>query len=285
VQEYALPMNPNIVKRKMVRMTWISVTVLAIFWTSTSSLAVRTQKSVFEVATIKPSINGGGVSGGCRGIDSKLATNDIRVNVPLGRCVIRAARLSHLMSIAFDIPLQRISGFPDWDGPSRFDIEAKSEAPSTTTEPQLLGMLQQFLTDQFKLTIRRDSKELPIFNLVVAKNGPKNLHPSDEPGPSTMPQPPGLIFKGYSMTRLAEFLSVMPSVARPVRDMTSMDGRFDFTLNALEAKSEDIADMKMQLARWDSVFSDLQQQLGLRLESAKAPVDTLVIEHAEKPAN
>src|SRR5262249_48971117 len=162
-----------------------------------------------------------------------------------------AARLSHLMSIAFDIPLQRISGFPDWDGPSRFDIEAKAEAPSTTTEQQLLGMLQQFLTDQFKLTIRRDSKELPIFNLVVAKNGPKNLHPSEEPGPSTTPQPPGLIFKGYSMARLAEFLSVMPSVARPVRDMTSIDGRFDFTLNALEAKSEDIADMKMQLARWD----------------------------------
>src|SRR5262245_4537695 len=67
----------------------------------------------FEVGVIKPTKSvSGGVTGGCRGIDSRLAANDPRLMVPLGRCVITAGRLSHMMAIAFEMPLQRISGFP-----------------------------------------------------------------------------------------------------------------------------------------------------------------------------
>src|SRR2546421_10678256 len=107
----------------------------------------------FEAASLKPTVSGSGVVGGCRGIDSKFAATDPRNNVPLGRCVITAARLSHLMSIAFDLPLQRISGFPDWDGPNRFDVQAKADDPSTATEAQLYAMLQALLTERFKLTL------------------------------------------------------------------------------------------------------------------------------------
>jgi uncharacterized protein (TIGR03435 family) len=153
----------------------------------------------FEAATIKPDVSRNGVAGGCRGIDSKLAPSDDRNSVPLGRCVITAGRLSHMMAIAFGSPLMRISGFPDWDGPNRFDIQAKVEDPSTATEKQLYDMLQAFLIERFKLSLHRETKEVPAFALVVAKNGPKNLHPSEQEGGSMAPSGARLIFKGYTM--------------------------------------------------------------------------------------
>jgi uncharacterized protein (TIGR03435 family) len=237
----------------------------------------------FEAASIKPTVSPSGVTGGCRGIDSKIAPTDPRTNVPLGRCVITAGRLSHLMSIAFDLPLQRISGFPDWDGPNRFDIQAKAENPSTATEGELRSMLQAFMTDRFKLTLRREIKEMPMFSLVAGKGGPKNLHPSDQIGESMTPAGAGLVFKGYTMQNLAEFLSMMPGVSRPVRDTTGIQGRFDFTLNVLGTKPDGIENLKAAMMAWETIFSDLQEQLGLRLESTKGPVENLIIDHAEKP--
>jgi uncharacterized protein (TIGR03435 family) len=180
--------------------------------------------------------------------------------------------------------LQRISGFPDWDGPNRFDIQAEAADPSTTTEQQLVSMLQRFITEQFKLSLHREDKELPIFGLVVAKNGPKNLHPSDQVGNSMTPVETSLSFKGSTMENLAGFLSGLPGVDRPVRDMTSIQGRFDFSLNVLDANQANPGDVKRAVANWDTIFTDIQDQLGLRLESTKGPVQNLVIEHAEKPA-
>jgi uncharacterized protein (TIGR03435 family) len=207
----------------------------------------------------------------------------MRASVPLGRCVITGARLSHLLAMAYGIPLQRISGLPDWDGPNRFDIEAKVEDPASTTEQQLLAMLQRFLAEQFKLAIHRDVKDAPMFNLVVGKNGPKNLHKSETNGGNMLPDGAGLVFTGFSMDSLAQFLSSMPSVAQPVKNMTSLAGTFDFKLQVLDTKSDNVGELKMALSRWDTIFSDIQQQLGLRLEASKGPVETLIVDHAEKP--
>lgn len=253
-----------------------SLILAALFFAQASTPA-------FEVATIKPTGAVSGVTGGCRGIDSKLGADDPRNAVPLGRCVIKAGRLSHMMSTAFGMPLQRISGFPDWDRPNRFDVEAKADDPASTTEQQLLLMLQKFLTEQFKLTIHRDTKEVPTFSLLVAKNGTKNLHPSKELRESMMPQGSVLAFKGFTMQGLAEFLSPMPGVERPIKDMTGLEGRYDFNLDVLGTQTENIGDAKMAMARWETVFSDLQQQLGLRLGAARGAVDSLVIDHAELP--
>ena len=237
----------------------------------------------FEAANIKPTVSASGVTGGCRGIDSKIAPTDPRNNVPLGRCVITAGRLSHLMSIAFDLSLQRISGFPDWDGPNRFDIQAKAEDPSTATEAELYSMLQAFMTERFKLTLHREIKETPIFSLVAGKAGPKNLHPSEQIAESMTPSGGSLVFKAYTMQNLAEFLSMMPGVDRPVRDMTGIQGRFDFTLSVLGTKPESIENLKSAIIAWDTVFSDIHEQLELRMESTKGPVENLIIDHAEKP--
>jgi len=65
--------------------------------------------------------------------------------------------------------------------------------------------------------------------------------------------------------------------------MTGLDGTFDFRLDVLDTKLDDIPDLKMAISRWDTIFSDIQEQLGLRLEGSKGRVETLILDHAEKP--
>jgi uncharacterized protein (TIGR03435 family) len=238
----------------------------------------------FEVAILKPNTNSGvGVTGGCRGIDSKFGANDPRAMVPVGRCVVRAGALRHLMTIAFDLPLDRISGLPEWDRSNRFDVEAKAEDPSTTSEAQLLAMLQQLLTDEFSLTVHRERKEGPTFSLVVARNGPRNLHASDDTGClASSARVAGFALKGCTMQDLASLLSSMPPVQRPVVDKTALTGRFDFVVE-VGSKAGNVAELKAALAQWETLFSDLQEQLGLRLERSTGSVETLVIDRAELP--
>ena len=145
-------------------------------------------------------------------------------------------------------------------------------------------MLQVFMTDRFKLTLHRETREMPSFSLVAGKSGAKNLRPSEQLGESMTPAGAGLVFKGYTMQNLAEFLSMTPAVGRPVRDMTGIEGRYDFTLNVLATKPDSIEGFKRAIMTWETIFSDIQEQLGLRLESTKAPIENLIIDHAEKPA-
>jgi uncharacterized protein (TIGR03435 family) len=272
----------------------ISGVLIAAFVGAASAVTMlgQGQTLTFEVATIKPHSAPAGVTGGCRGIDSRVDSalgafrpqaNDPLASVPLGRCVITAGRLSHLMSMAFDVPIQRMVGLPDWDGPNRFDIQAKAEDPATTTEGQLLSMLQAFLIDRFRLAVRHDTKDGPTFALLVAKNGPKNLHPSNESDARMVPHGASLVFKGYSMAQLAGFFSMMPAVQRPVVDQTNIDGRFDFNLDVLGAATNNVDEVKTAMVRWESLFSDIQEQLGLHLERAAGPIEQLVIDHVERP--
>jgi len=238
----------------------------------------------FEVASIKPDVSANGVSGDCHGADSNFASGEIGAAIPRGRCVITAARLTHLMGIAYNIPMQRLSGGPDWIGPNRYDIQAKAENPSATHQ-ELIQMLQALLADRFKLKFHRETKEVSGYALVVAKNGPKlrDARNSDER--------PSLNIRGAaiykfdavegknlnqntitaqktSMSQLADALTNMPGTG-PVVDKTGLTGSYDFTL------------------AWEpgeSLSTVLQEQLGLRLEAQKVPVEFFVIDSAEKPA-
>ncbi len=238
----------------------------------------------FEAAVLKPNtLENGGVEGGCHGVDSKFAPEDPARNVPLGRCVITAGRLSHMLSLAYAVPIQRISGLPDWDRPNRYNVEAEADSPGTTTEAQLLAMLQGFLTERFKLNIHRSQIAVPGFALIVAKQGPK-LQPSAQEA-SSAPEFQGaaMILKGYTMAEFAQFLSAMPSIGRPVTDMTGLHGRYDLTLNILDARPGADANMKSLIGNWRSAITDVQDQLGLKFESDKTTVDKLIIDHAQMP--
>jgi uncharacterized protein (TIGR03435 family) len=242
------------------------------------AFAIALHAQTFDVASITPSTSGSGLKGGCHGIDSKYRA-DQGVPPPLGRCVITDARLSHLISIAYDIPNYGLmKDAPYWvmSGSERFTVTAKAEDPRKTTEAQLLKMLQSLLADQFKLKFHWEEREMLGYALVVAKNGPKlskatsgevEVSAGSRPAP-TLTGPLKFRVRTYSMPMLATLLTACGP--GHVTDMTGLAGIYDFTLS------------------WDeeagpSLFTALQEQLGLRLESRKLPVSFFVFESAERP--
>jgi uncharacterized protein (TIGR03435 family) len=136
-----------------VRHKLASLVVLACL---TAPLADAQSRDEFEVASIKKNTSSNGWRGGCHGIDSKSVADGVQATIPLGRCVISGALLTHLIAIAYGIQLQNIKGGPDWVRESpRFDVEAKAENASATVE-QLLLMLQNLLADRFRLKLHRE---------------------------------------------------------------------------------------------------------------------------------
>jgi uncharacterized protein (TIGR03435 family) len=235
----------------------------------------------FEVASIKPTRSPLGVNGGCHGRDARFAPTDAEAGVPLGRCVITAGRLTHIMAIAYKFDVNRIEGRPDWDGPSRFDLEAKAEHESATQD-ELLQMLRNLLADRFKLKVSSETKEESGYALVVAKNGPKFKEAQHD-------EEVHLVVRGSSINKkdaadgqklplntvtgrnvsLHSLLDILWRAAgAPVADRTGLTGSYDFTLNW--EPGEDLS-------------GPLQQQLGLKLEAQKVPVEYMKIVSAERP--
>jgi uncharacterized protein (TIGR03435 family) len=164
---------------------------------------------------------------------------------------------------------------------AEYDVTAKSDG--NASREQLMLMLRSLLADRFKLAVHTESKELPVIVLVAGKGGSK-LHPSAEEGPPGVAiADGGLKFTRFAMPEFGEFLSHLASVGRPVLDRTSLSGFYDFTLLVDGQKFDSPGDAKRSIADWSSIFDDVQSQLGLKLESGKAPIEQLVIDHAEKP--
>jgi uncharacterized protein (TIGR03435 family) len=237
-------------------------------------LGIIQAQPAFEVASVKPANDANGVSGGCHGIDSNYAPNQMATAPPLGRCVIRDARLDHLISIANRVRyMLQISGGPDWIKGDRFNIDAKAEDPTKATEEQLLEMLQRLLAERFSLMLRREIKDVAGYALVIAKNGPK-LHEAKGEEVSTRFGPNGksgrgpisLTVRKCSMPMLADMLTRF----EPVIDKTGLTGTYDFTLSWDETDGPTLG-------------TALQEQLGLKFESQKVPVPFYVIESAKKP--
>jgi uncharacterized protein (TIGR03435 family) len=207
-----------------------------------------------------------------------------------------------------------ITGGPDWIRSDTYDIAAKAEGNAPF--PQMAGpMLRALLEDRFKLKIHRETKEVPVFFLTVAKDGPKlepmkegscvPLDPNRPPAQNAAPgQPrptycgPRYQLKGSTMTITArgatmkQFTEALLSriVDRPVIDKTGLAGQYDFQIefdytpdtggpaDAATSQSPPASDAP-------SVFKVLQAKLGLKLESAKGPVESLVIDRVERPAS
>jgi uncharacterized protein (TIGR03435 family) len=240
----------------------------------------------FEVASVKPSRPGpNGVNGSCHGIDSVYTPGQKAGAPPLGRCVITDARLSHLVSIAWDIgTMQMIQSGPDWiaRGMERFDVVAKAEDPGKTTEQQLLTMLQTMIVERFQMKYHRVPTETPGFALTIAKNGPR-LNPSrtedadlslggpgaarGKPGPG---EPVSIRVRRYSMAMLVKFLSTFGGQG-PGIDKTGLDGLYDFTLSWDEDAGPTLA-------------TALREQMGLRMEPQKVPISNFVIDSAQRPS-
>jgi uncharacterized protein (TIGR03435 family) len=239
----------------------------------------------FDVTSVKP---------------NRLAPRQTRPEFecsPNGRFVSFGQGLRRALLWAYDIQAYQFAGLPDWvdSADARFDIEAKTE--KSVSQDQCRLMVQALLADRFKLSVHREAKALPVYVLVVAKNGPKfkkatpngpdaKITVNGSPvrvgiAPGTPSDQIKEIPKGWSMQQLAGFLSTPMFVGgRPIFERTGLEGLYEFNLDfSFSAPGAPPSDAPVA----PDVFAALQDQLGLKLEDRKEDVQMLVIDHLERP--
>ena len=256
----------------------------------------------FEVASIKPNRSG---------------ELHISIGFQPGRFIASGTTVKQLIALAYDVRDIQVSGGPSWVDSERYNIDAKEpdsvveelpKLPPAQRGEQLRLMVQSLLADRFKLKLRQESKEHPVYALVVAKNGPKlheaktgDTYPNGMKGPDgvghagMMNMGPGqLTGQGIPMESLARLLS--QQLGRTVMDQTGIKGNYDFALQWTPDQSQAAMPMGPEGGKpgtdnapppessGPSIFAAIQEQLGLKLESRKGPVEFLVIDHVEKPS-
>ena len=197
-----------------------------------------------------------------------------------------------IMTVAYSVTPRQIAGGPGWVNTDRWNIEAKAERRSTSDK--LHDALARLLEDRFKLKVRRETRELPCYFLTVDKKGSKMpVHDSTdlvhEPftGARGRGGIPGFSAKNATMNYFAFFLSRILDLN--VIDRTNLPEHYDVDFqfvpdrSAIRANESPGAEAPPQADGVD-IFTALREQLGLRLEKGKGPVEYLVIEHVEKPS-
>ena len=196
-----------------------------------------------------------------------------------GRLTCSNVSLHKLMVESYGVKDYQVSG-PDWLNTEIYDITAT--LPPGATGDDVRVMIQSLLADRFKLTFHRESKELPVYALVVGKGGSK-LQEVEFGRGSTSGSPGHLEATRIAIRNLTEFLS--RQTGRPVLDMTGLKGFYNFTLNFTPEAAPSAPSPEtpiVESAVGPSLFTAVQEQLGLKLEPRKTPVEILVVDHAEK---
>ena len=215
-----------------------------------------------------------------------------------GNFVATNGTLKQLISYAYGVREDLITGLPSWADTAHFDISAKvsdfnPDAFKNLTREQRESMLLPMLADRFHVKAHTEVKTLSVFNLVLTKDGPKFKRnpppPIDPDNPKKGQEGRGNInINNDDMTATAVPLSTLAEVladqlSHTVIDKTGLTGDYDFRLKwTSEDQSSNTAD-NGTTDRPPDLFTALQEQLGLKLESTKGPVTTLVVDHAEQP--
>ena len=264
------------------RTKYRTVKIAALLALTIAAFAQQPGRTAFEVASVKPG-----------------DPNERRVSLfiqPGGKLSTTNASLQMLIGFAYDVRDHQISGGPTWLDAAKFNIEAK--APSDARIPpgpdgaaELRLMLQSLLAERFKLVVHRETREQQVYNLAVDKAGLK-MKEATNVGPG---QPQGLRMTGRGdvtgtaapVPLLINFLS--QQLGRSVVDKTGLTGKYDFMLKwapdpgtAAGPRAGDDAAPPVD-ASGPSIFTAVQDELGLKLQSAKGPVEILVIDGPEKP--
>jgi uncharacterized protein (TIGR03435 family) len=239
--------------------------VLAAATLAAAGVSAQSPSPAFEVASIKRNASG------------SLNANAARVAGDRYRA--ENVSLISLLRVAYAVQEFQIAGHPDWANVDRFDIDAKMDAGANARDWPL--MLQRLLADRFKLAVHRESREGPIYMLVVGSNGPRltAADPSKRlnPGGDFSASPTQIIGTGVSMAEFAMRLSRSIGVA--VVDRTGLDGAFDLKLTW----PPDDRFVGRGASASPTIFTAIQEQLGLRLQPGRGPVEMLVVDRAEKP--
>lgn len=218
----------------------------------------------FEVASIRPH----------RGEDDHQETNLL----PGGRYVGTNATVRKLIRLALGVEDEQILGAPGWIDTERYDIDAKTGSTARLQPPEFQRDLLVLLQDRFQLRFHRESRERTVYWLVLSKGGMKlkEAAATEEPSMSTNANGTRKVLQAgaISMSDLAGTLS--RQTHKTVQDHTGLPGRFDVKLDWDDGQALD--------SEMPSIFTAVQEQLGLKLNSAKGEVGVIVVDHVEKPS-
>ncbi len=263
----------------------------------------------FEVASIKRGASAAGPMDGPMGVSYKPGGRMIAMNAPL-RLLIQFAYAVHDSPHSQPLRASQVMGGPAWIDSEGYNIEAKPEA--NTDQKRAWLMLQALLADRFRLTLHRETRELPVYDLTARNSGIKLRAAKEancvsfQPGmtPRSIPgsvdcgyaplllSPTGLRMNGRKLHMADLIRELAMTLGRPVMDKTGFTGEFDLNLNytddaltksPVSAAPDDPGGNRLPGEPNLSIVFAAMQQLGLKLEPAKGPVEVLVVDHAERP--
>jgi uncharacterized protein (TIGR03435 family) len=229
------------------------------------SMVALAQVPSFEVAAIRP---------------HEGAVTQTGVRISGTQVELMALTLRGMLTYAYLLEPYQVEGGEGWTRDMRFDVTAKAPGDVEVTHPQVRQMVQKLLADRFGLKLQRVTRELPVYALVVAKGGHKLKENPDGPGGMRMRSRGNeyaLTLLGATVDSLAKQLTPGEIVDLPVIDKTGLTGKYDGELKAMIGPSATGPD-------GESIFTAFEEQLGLKLEKTKAPMEIFVIEKAERPS-
>ena len=229
----------------------------------------------FEVASIRPA-----------NVEHQHYTLHIGSGDTVG---LEGATVKTLIEQAYDVRDFQISGGPGWIDSDKYDIAAKAESSAgVVTLDNLRPMLQDMLADRFNLRLHHDTKELSNYRLIQSKGGSKLKLNTTAGGPQGRGSPGHLMLQKVGTSILATQLA--RQIGRPVVDATGLKGEYDIVLEWTPDESQTSIPMGERQPEpptntiGPSLFTALEEQLGLKLESEKGPVDVIVIDSVERPS-
>jgi uncharacterized protein (TIGR03435 family) len=242
--------------------------IVAVFVPGMIITAAQNQALKFEVASVKPS-----------SADTSKSIGSVLLFLPGGGFRRTNVTLKSLIQTAYSVQDFQVSGAAGWMESEIYDIEAKASAGTDPTRVDVLLMVQTLLADRFKLQLHHEMKDTTRYVLMTGKNGIKMKLATDAAGGAKGTN--GRITGKRTMPQLADLLSAV--LDRPVVDQTGLSGQYEFTLEWLPELSQTGPGSPPPNPSAPSIFTALQEQLGLRLEAMKGNVQVIIIDHAEKP--
>ena len=249
-----------------------TILILAAMAVSMIDIVANAQPTAFEVATIKLAEPGQDSSGTSNSVGTQTLSN-----MTLRECI----------RFAWHLQEYQLSGGPNWVDTQRYEIVGKADGSLAKLSPparpqQMKVMLQNLLKERFRLVLREEEKSVSGYALTVAKTGFKLKPVAGEAGSGGSSTGRGRVqISQGPIARLAEMLA--SQLGRPVVDRTGVEGFYRATLTWTPDDAASATPGAAETATGPSLFAAIQDQFGLKLESAKVPVAAYVIERAEKP--
>jgi len=201
------------------------------------------------------------------------------------RLTLENHTLSTILLFAYGIHAKQLVDAPAWFATDRYDIDGVLDTEDKLSLKQMQGIVKKLLADRFQLKIHRETQELAVYALTVAKDGPRLTKSKGDPnvlGDESDQMHGGQITMNITNMSMTDFTLIMKFfMDRPVVDQTGLAGKWDFKWTWTSDESHVPQDATNPAP---GMFTAIQEQLGLKLEAKRAPADVYVVDHAERPS-